>query len=175
MTHVIAADTSKIIRDSAIIKENTMKIVEQLAKQDKILEQITWDRAVLSQRSETTQGKVMMMDRYFESLTEYAGSVCGDSVSEDVAEKMRVHSADSSSSSAAITNTLEPSLIMSEEMTDLMTLVIGNTHRLVIPAAGSENKHLWTFYVLTSGPEIIEEVRIYLVSSFRANLDLQMC
>lgn len=38
MTCVIATDNSQIIRDSAIIKKNMMKIVEQLAKQDKILE-----------------------------------------------------------------------------------------------------------------------------------------
>jgi len=166
MTHVLAVDTSKIIHDSAIIKENTMKIVEQLTKQDKILEQIAWDRAVLSQRSETAQGKLIIMDKYFESLTEYAGSVCEDSVSEDVAQEMRVQSMDGSSSSAAITNTLEPSP-MSEETTDLVTLVIGNTHRLVTPAAGSSNKHVWKFYLLTSGPEIIEEVKVYLHQTFR--------
>jgi hypothetical protein len=114
------------------------------------------------------------MDKYFESLTEYAGSVCEDSVSEDVAEEMRVQSTDGSSSSAAITNTLEPSPIVSGETTGLMTLVIGNTHRPVIPAAGSLNKHSWTFYLLASGPEIIEEVKVYLVSSFRANLNLHI-
>jgi len=164
MTHVIAADTSRVILDSAIIKENTMKIVEQLAKQNRILEQIAWDRAVLSRRSEAAQ----MMDKYFESLTEYAGSVCGDSVSEDVAEEMRFHAVDDSSS-VTTTNALQPSPIISGK-TDLMTLVIGNTHRLVMPKAGSRNQHLWTFYLLTSEPEIIEEVRISLVSSFKANL-----
>jgi hypothetical protein len=174
MTHVLAVDTSKIIHDSAIIKENTMKIVEQLAKQDKILEQIAWDRAVLSQRSETTQGKLIIMKKYFESLTEYAGSVWEDSVSENVAEEMSVQSTDCSSSSTAITNTLEPSPIMSEETANLVTLVIGNTHRLVTLVAGSLNKHLWTFYLLASGPEIIEEVKIYIVSSFRANLNLHI-
>ena len=173
MTHVIAADSSKVILELATIKENTMKIAEQLAKQDKILEQIAWDRAVLPRRFETAQGKLVMMDKYFETLTEYAGAVCGDSISEDVAEEMRVHAVDaSSSSSAAITNILQPSPIVSEKTTDLMTLVTGNTHRLVRFPAGSSSKHLWTFYLLTSGPEIIEEVRVYLVSSFRANLDL---
>ena len=152
MTNVIAADT-------AVIKKNTANIVEQLARQDKILEQIAWDRAVLSRRSETTQGKFMMMDKYFESLTEYAGSVCGDSVSEDVAEEMSVHTAADS----------EPSPIVPEETSDLMTLVIGNTHRLVIPEGGSSNKHLWTFYLITSQPELIEEVRVHLVSSFSTN------
>ena len=174
MTHVLAVDTNKIIHDSAIIKENTMTIVEQLAKQDKILEQIAWDRAVLSQRSEIAQGKINIMDKYFESLTEYAGSVCEDSVSEDVAEEMRVQSTDGSSSSAAITNTLEPSPIMSEETTNLVNLVIGNTHRMVTPAAGSSNKHLWTFYLLASELEIIEAVKVSLVSSFRANLNLHI-
>ena len=166
MTHVIAADTSRIILDSAIIKENTTKIVQQLAKQNKILEQIAWDRAVLSRRSEGAQGKLMMMDKYFESLTEYAGSVCGDSVSEDVAEEMRFHAVDDCSS-VTTTNALQP---FPGKTADFMTLVIGNTHRLVMSAAGSPNKHLWTFYILTSEPEIIEEVRISLVRSFKANL-----
>jgi hypothetical protein len=173
MTHVIAADTSRVIHDSAIIKENTMKIVEHLAKQNKVLEKIAWDRVVLTQRSsETAHGKFTMMDKYFESLTEYAGSVCGDSVSEDVAEEMRFQSEDSSSSyeddSNANLNTLEPSPFTLKDETDLMTLVIGNTHRLVIPAAGTSNKHLWTFYLLTSMPEIIEEVRVHLVSSLQS-------
>ena len=172
MTHAIAADTSKVILDLAIIKNNTMKIVEQLAKQDKILEQIAWDRAVLSRRSEAAQGKLVMMDKYFESLTEYAGSVCGESVSEEVAEEMRVHTVDDYSNRAATIANAEPSPIISKETTDIMTLVIGNTHRLVIPA-GSLNEHLWTFYLLTSEPDIIEEVRVYLVSNFRAYLDRQ--
>jgi hypothetical protein len=166
MTRVIAGDTSKVIHDSSIIKGNTIKIVELLEKQDKILEQIAWDRAISSQRSETAQGKLMMMDKYFESLTDYASSVCGDSVSEDVAEEMRVHSSDGSSS----TNTLVPSPITLEEKTIIMTLVTGNTHRLVTPAKGSENAHLWTFYLDTSRPEMIEEVRVNLVSSFKAIL-----
>ena len=38
MTRVIAADMNQVIHDSTIIKENTKKIVEQLAKQDKIPE-----------------------------------------------------------------------------------------------------------------------------------------
>lgn len=36
MTHVIAADTSKVIHESTVIKENIMKIVEQLEKQDNL-------------------------------------------------------------------------------------------------------------------------------------------
>jgi hypothetical protein len=60
------------------------------------------------------------------------------------------------------------------ETRDIMTLVIGNTHRLVIPAAHSPNKHVWKFYLLTSRPEIIKEVRVYLVSSFIDNSDLEM-
>lgn len=161
MTHVIAADTNQVIHDSAIIKENIIKIVERLEKQDKILEQIAWDRALSSQRSEVAQGKLMIMDKYFESLTDYASSVCGDSVAEDVAEEMSIHSLDSSSSNIVITNT-PPSAL--EKTTDLLTLVTGNTHRLVTPPKGSPNKHLWTFYLLASGPEMIEEVRVHLVS-----------
>lgn len=173
MTRVIATDVSQVIHDSTIIKENTMKIVEQLAKQDKILEQIAWDRAVLSQGSATDQRTLTMIDECFESLTEYADSICGDSVSEDVAEEMRVHW-DGSGSSALISNNLKPSPAVLVETRDIMTLVIGNTHRLVEPKAGSPNKHLWTFYLLTSRPEIIKEVRVYLVSSFTVNFDLQI-
>ena len=172
MTRVIAADMSHVIRDSTIIKENTMKIVEQLAKQDKILEQIAWDRAALSQRSATNQRTLTMIDECFESLTEYADSICGDSVSEDVAEEMRVHSEDGSSSSTRISNSFKPSHAGLVKTRDIMTLVMGNTHRLVIPAAGTSNKHLWTFYLLASEPEIIKGVRVYLVSSFTDNFDL---
>jgi len=109
----------------------------------------------------------MMMDKYFESLTEYAGSVCGDSVSEDVAEEMRFQSEDSSDD-LSVNTLLEPPPITLEDKTDLtgMTLVIGNTHRLVIRETGSPNKHLWTFYLLTSVPEIIKEVRVHLHESF---------
>lgn len=172
MTRVIAADMSQVIRDSTIIKYNTMKIVEQLAKQDKILEQIAWDRAVLSQSSATNQRMLTMIDECFESLTEYADSIYGDSVSEDVAEEMRVRSEDSSGSSIIISNTLKPSPVVLAETRDIMTLVIGNTHRLVLPTAGSPNKHLWTFYLNASRPEIIKEVRVRLVSSIAFDLQI---
>ena len=109
MTRVIATDMSQVIHDSAIIKKNTMKIVEHLAKQDRILEQIAWDRAALSRGSATNQRTLTMIDECFESLTEYADSICGDSVSEDVAEEMRVHSEDGSSSSTRISNSFKPS------------------------------------------------------------------
>ena len=110
-----------------------------------------------------------MIDECLESLTEYADSICGDSVSEDVAEEMRVHSGDGSGSSALISNDLKPSPVVLVETRDIMTLVIGNTHRLVIPATGFPNKHLWSFYLRASGPENIKEVRIYLVSYFTDN------
>jgi hypothetical protein len=42
-------------------------------------------------------------------------------------------------------------------------ILIGNKHRLV-PSAENDNQHDWTFFVQTSQPEIIREVRIYLVS-----------
>lgn len=46
-------------------------------------------------------------------------------------------------------------------------ILIGNRHKLV---RGSEddNEHDWTFFVRTSRPELIEEVRIELVSYSRA-------
>lgn len=171
MTRVIATDMSQVIHDSAIIKKNTMKIVEHLAKQDRILEQIAWDRAALSRGSATNQRTLTMIDECFESLTEYAGSICEDSVSEDAAEEMRVRSGDGSESKALISNNFKPSPVV---LDDIMTLVIGNTHRLVIPAAGSSNNHLWSFYLRTSWPEIIKEVRVYLVSCFTDNYDLQI-
>jgi hypothetical protein len=59
VAHVIAADVSKVIHDSAIIKETTMNIVDQLAKQNQILEQIAWQHAVSPKRFETARGKLM--------------------------------------------------------------------------------------------------------------------
>lgn len=56
------------------------------------------------------------MDKYFESLTAYASSLCGDSVAEDVAEEMSIHSSDSSNGLELFPSTLE-------ETTDFMTLV----------------------------------------------------
>ena len=115
-----------------------------------------------------------MIDECFESLSENADSICGDSVSEDVAEEMRFHSGGGSGSSALVSNILKPSPVVLVEKRDIMTLVIGNTHRLVTPTAGSSNKHMWTFYLLASRPEIIKEVRVYLVSSFIDSFDLQI-
>ena len=114
---------------------------------------------------------MILVDECFESLTEYADSICGDSVSEDVAEEMSVHFGNSSGSSNLVSNSLKPLLV---ETRDIMTLVTGNTHRLVIPTGGSPNKHLWTFYLLTSGLEIIKEVRVNLVSIFTEYFDLQI-
>ena len=172
MTTAAAADTQKVFKDTSLIKEYTMKIVEQLAKQDDILEQIAWIRAVVSQKFAGDQERTLIMDEYLNSMTDYAGSVCGDSVSDDVAEKMRRFSLEAPTSSGDSSNTLlnllEASHFLLDDTPDSMTIVIGNTHRLVTPKPewGLTNKHLWSFYLRASGEEIIHEVKVYLVSIF---------
>jgi hypothetical protein len=168
MTNVIAADTKSISTDTSLVKEYTMKIVEQLAKQDEILEQIAWIRAVVTQKSSGDQDNTKLMDGYFDSMAEYAGSACGDSVSDDVAEEMRRVSLDISTTSGDSSSTLvsdfDPIPFPSDDKPESMTIVIGNTHRLVTPKPNSTNKHLWTFYLQSSGEEIIQEARVNLVS-----------
>jgi hypothetical protein len=44
-----------------------------------------------------------------------------------------------------------------------ITILIGNKHRLE-RSAEDDNQHDWTFFVRTSRPDIVKEVRIYLVS-----------
>jgi hypothetical protein len=172
MTTAAAADTKKVSNDTSLIKEYTMKIVEQLAKQDEILEQIAWIRAVVSQRSAGHQERTLMMDKYLDSITDYAGSVCGDSVSDDVAEEMHRLSLEaptrSGDSSNILLNPLEPPSFLPDDTPDSMTIVIGNTHRLVTPQPTWDlsNKHLWSFYLQASGEEVIHEIRVYLVSAF---------
>lgn len=146
-----------------------MKIVEQLARQDEILEQIAWIRAVVSQRSAGDHERTLIMDEYLDSMTDYAGSICGDSVSDDVAEEMRRLSLEAPTSNSDSSNTFlnpfEPSPFLSDDTPESMTIVIGNTHRLVTPKPErSSNKHLWSFYLQASGEKIIHEIRIYLVS-----------
>lgn len=201
MTTAAASDARKASNDTSLIKEYTMKIVEQLAKQDEILEQIAWIRAVLSQRpasgadggdigcvgdgdgdNDNDNERSLMMDKYLDSMTDYAGSVCGDpTVSDDVAEEMRRLSLMTTpSTSTSIGNGVDikntpfldlfdsrPSLSSMYDMQpESMKIVLGNTHRLVTPKPPRlSNKHLWSFYVQSSGEEIIQEVQIYLVSS----------
>lgn len=172
MTTAAAADTKKVSNDTSLIKEYTMKIVEQLAKQDEILEQIAWIRAVVSQRFPGHQKRTLVMDEYLDSMTDYTGSVCGDSISDDVAEEMHRLSLEAPTSSGDSSNTLlnrlEPSPFLPDDTPDSMTIVIGNTHRLVTPQSkwGLSNKHLWSFYLQASGEEVIHEIRVYLVSVF---------
>src|SRR5262245_61634186 len=106
MTAATAADTKKVSKDTSLIKEYTMKIVEQLAKQDEILEQIAWIRAIVSQRSAVDQERTLIMDKYLDSMTDYAGSTCGDSISDDVAEEMHRLSLEAPTSSGDSSNTL---------------------------------------------------------------------
>jgi hypothetical protein len=173
MTKTVATDTKKISNDTSLIKEYTMKIVEQLAKQGQILEQIAWIRAVVTQRSaESDQERTLVMDKYLDSMSDYAGSVCGDSVSDDVAEEMRRLSLEIPTSSGGSSNNLlthfDPFPFLSDDTSKLMTIVVGNTHRLVAPKPeNTRNKHLWSFYLQASGEEIIQEVVINLVSLFK--------
>ena len=51
-----------------------------------------------------------------------------------------------------------------DETLETVTLYVGNTHKLVVPREGSSNAHQWTFFVRPSNTEIIEEVRLLLVS-----------
>src|SRR5205809_5264985 len=88
MTQAIKANTEHISNDTVLIKEYTMKIVEQVAKQQEILEQIAWVRAIVSQKPLLDEEKRLIIDKYLDSVTDYAGSVCGHSVSEHVAEEM---------------------------------------------------------------------------------------
>lgn len=175
MTKRVAANTKNISKDTSLVKEYTMKIVEQLAKQDEILEQIAWIRAVVTQRSaESDQERTLVMDKYLDSMSDYAGSVCGESVSDDVAEEMRRLSLEAPMSSGGSSNTVlnnfDPFPSLSDDTPELMTIVIGNTHRLVAPKPeNTRNKHLWSFYLKTSGEEIIQEVVVYLVSLFTAS------
>ena len=84
-----ATDARKASNDTSLLKEYTLKIAERLTRQDEILEQIAWVRAMVSQRYPSDPGRTLVMDRYLDNITEYAGSVCGDSVSEDVADQMQ--------------------------------------------------------------------------------------
>jgi hypothetical protein len=169
MTAEVATDTKQVSKNTSLIKEYTMRIVEQLAKQDEILEQIAWIRAVVSQRFAGDQERNLTMDKYLDSVTDYTGSVCGDSVSDDVAEEMHRLSLESPSSSSdsstTFVNSFELSPFSSDDPLDSMTIVIGNTHRMVTPQRelGLSNKHLWSFFVQASGEEVIQEVAIYLV------------
>jgi len=45
-------------------------------------------------------------------------------------------------------------------------ILIGNKHKLV-RGSQDDNQHDWTFFVRTSRPELVEEVRIELVGLFR--------
>lgn len=172
MTHEIRSDTAMISKDTHLIKEYTAGLTKQLEKQDEILKQIAWLRAVVSKKSFVNDDKAFMMEKYLDSLTDYAGSACGDSVSEDIAQTMNLLSlSDCGASAPSIETVSSKSLSQGSES---MTLVIGNTHRLVTPQQrNSECKHMWTFYIRVSEPEIVEEVRIDLVRDFLHALSIQ--
>jgi len=183
MTKVIKADTAKISSSTSEIQAYTMQIAEQLTKQDEILEQIAWIRAIISQRpaarhgaSQTTDeasqtmvnGESQTMDRYLDSVSDYAGSVYGESVSDEVAEEMHRLSLDDPESASSARDSLaaSPAEFLFPDPPDSMTLVLGNTHHLVGPQPGTQNRHLWSFYLKASGDQIIEEVVVDLHPTF---------
>jgi hypothetical protein len=166
----------KISRDTALIKNYTMKIVEQLAKQDEILEQIAWIREIITQKSTEGSEKTHATDEYLDSMSNYAESVCSDSVSEEIAENMQILSLETHRDGSSRVNSVilgkgpELSLPLFYDELEPMTTVLGNSHRLVEPRQPPRdlkcvNKHLWSFYVQASGEEIIERMIIDLVSS----------
>jgi hypothetical protein len=162
VTHEIKSDTAIISKNTTLIREYTCGIAKQLEKQDEILRQIAWLRAVVLHKSVVNQDRAFLMEKYFDSLTDYASSVCGDSVSEDVAREMNLLSLGNSGTSTPF---IEADPSTSLETTKSMTLVVGNTHRLVTPPRPySESRHMWTFYIRVSDPERVEEVRMRLVS-----------
>ncbi|OHE94074.1 hypothetical protein CORC01_10649 [Colletotrichum orchidophilum] len=169
MAAAAATDIGKVAVDSSLIKGHTMRIIEQLAKQDEILEQIAWIRGVISQRSTGSEGGTLVMDGYLETLNDYAGSVCGDFVTDEVAEEMRrgpLNSTDRTSTTLLGLAPIKPLATLNDQP-DPMTIVIGNTHRLVEPTKTKpNNRHLWSFFVRASGEEIIQQVRIDLHPTF---------
>ncbi|KAJ7210906.1 hypothetical protein GGX14DRAFT_394526 [Mycena pura] len=185
MARVIKADTAKISSSTSEIQAYTRQIAGQLTKQDEILEQIAWIRAIISQRSAVPEGasqtmdeasqtmdeapqtvvdgESQTMDRYLDSVSDYAESVYGESVSDEVAEEMHRLSLDDPESTIGSRDSLAASPAVSLFPEDSVTLVLGNTHHLVGPEPGTENKHLWSFYLKASGSQIIEEVVVNLV------------
>lgn len=148
-----------------MIKGSTANLAKQLEKQDEILKQIAWLRAVVPKMAFVNDDKSFMMDKYLDRLTDYAGSACGDSVPEDVANEMNLLSLDDSGSRTSTSESVSSTPFL--QASESMTLVMGNTHRLVTPQEPTpRNKHMWTFYIHVSEPEKIEEVRIYLVSNY---------
>ncbi|KAJ5233339.1 uncharacterized protein N7469_005105 [Penicillium citrinum] len=165
ITHGIKSDTATISKDICLIKGSTANLAKQLEKQDEILKQIAWLRAVVPKMAFVNDDKSFMMDKYLDRLTDYAGSACGDSVPEDVANEMNLLSLDDSGSRTSTSESVSSTPFL--QASESMTLVMGNTHRLVTPQEPTpRNKHMWTFYIHVSEPEKIEEVRIYLHPTF---------
>ena len=54
-----------------------------------------------------------------------------------------------------------------EESIETVTLYVGNTHKLRTSREGTPNAHQWSFFVRPSNTEMIEEVRMLLVSVAR--------
>ncbi|KAJ3563343.1 hypothetical protein NP233_g9000 [Leucocoprinus birnbaumii] len=166
--------------------EYTMKMAEQLAKQDEILKQIAWLRGVVSQRQpngridagsssgdrhESPTVAPSVMDEYLDSVTDYAESIYEGSISEDVADGMQrlSLSVNTVDSGALDREGLVLPPLAPDEGIDSMTIVIGNTHRVITPPdpLRPHNKHLWSFFVRTSGEEIIKEIWVDLHPTFQ--------
>jgi hypothetical protein len=59
---------------------------------------------------------------------------------------------------------IERGLRVGQDGVEGVMILIGNKHRLV-RGSDDDNEHDWTFFVRTSRPDLIKEVRIYLVSA----------
>lgn len=66
-----------------------MAILEQLSKQDQILEQIAYIAGLLSQKLTCDQEKPQAIEKHIDSVTDYAASICEDTVSDEVALEMQ--------------------------------------------------------------------------------------
>lgn len=53
-----------------------------------------------------------------------------------------------------------------EDGVEGVMILIGNKHRL-IRGADDDNEHDWTFFVRTSRPDLVKEIRVYLHPTFR--------
>lgn len=72
-TREIKVDTQEIRNDTATIKQDTAQILAEIARL----------RALLPAEASREEGRNLILDRYFDQLTNYAETVCGDSGDRD--------------------------------------------------------------------------------------------
>ncbi|OCK85524.1 hypothetical protein K432DRAFT_26687 [Lepidopterella palustris CBS 459.81] len=78
ITREIKVDTYVIRDDTTAIKQDTTQILQEVAKQDRILEEIARLRTLLPRGEIGETATNFILDRYLEDLTSYAETVCGD-------------------------------------------------------------------------------------------------